>query len=348
MNRKGARTTMSGPQSHEPILSASPAPHRWWQTGRARVGAVAAVPLVGLLNDRLGGLMLLVTLVLLWRRNPWPKAGRVVATVVATALFGAVLPEQPASAPVPAAGAADAKPATRPSLIPSPSRTTPEATMPTVPEFTGDSLDVAFPRSRKRGFTVTYHDASDQKREVTARSLWKVCFQEPGGSPEEPTVDFAVVRRAEPCPRGEGKPVPWQMMPEVVWMTWRTAVPKVVGVGVPENRVHAEAAYSNDVLPADGEYDSWRVCGQDPAKGEPVTDEVRLVTLLLSSPGNGCPAPDRGRDAYLPDRDGDGDPDYLDPYPGVRDRTRLFPDGRPNGSGGSGGAWSVCRHTRWC
>ncbi|MFJ3583282.1 hypothetical protein ACIPPS_13760 [Streptomyces sp. NPDC090127] len=347
---------MSGPRHPAPPTSA--APPRWWQTGAARVVAVVAVPLLGLVNDRLGAVMLLVALVLLWWRGPWPKAGRVVATVVAMALFGAVLPEQPqpAADPVRASGPADAEPAVRPTSFPGASRTTPPATMPAVPDFTGDSLDVAFPRSRRKGFTVTYHDASDQRREVTARSLWKVCFQDVGGSPEEPTVDFAVVRRAEPCPASEGTGVPWPVMPEVVRTTWRTAVPKVVAAGVPEKRLRAEAAYRNDVLPAEGEYDDWRVCRQDPTEGEPVTDEVWTVTLSLSSPGNGCPAPDRGRDASLPDRDDDGDPDYLDPYPGDRDRTRLFPDGRPSdldGSGGSsggsgGGAGGLCRHTRWC
>ncbi|MBC2902294.1 hypothetical protein [Streptomyces cupreus] len=341
---------MSGPQ--RPVPPTPPTPRRWWQTGGARVGAVVAVPVLGLLNDRLGGLMLLVALTLLWWRNPWPKKGRFVATVVAMALFGAVLPEQPT--PAPTAGSAHVTPPARPSYVPGAARTTPEATMPTLPDFTGDSLDVAFPRSRKKGFTVAYRDASEQKREVTARSLWKVCFQQVGGTPEEPTVDFAVVRREEPCPRYEGRAVPWPVMPEVVWKTWRAAVAKVVAAGVPEDRLHADTAYLNDVLPAEGEYDDWRVCVQDPAEGDPVTDEVYLVTLSLSSPDHGCPAPDRGRDAYLPDRDDDGDPDYLDPYPDDRNRTRLYPDGRPSGSDGSGSSsgggdgWSICHHTRWC
>ncbi|MFD7976518.1 hypothetical protein [Streptomyces sp. NPDC059071] len=350
---------MPGPESHEPPLSASPASRPWWQTGAARVGAIVLTPLLGLVNDRLGGVMLLVTLVLLWWRNPWPKAGRVVATIAATALFGSVLPDPPATAPAPAAGSAAAKPTTRPGL-PGTSRTTPAApasTMPTLPDFTGERLDVAFPKSRRKGYTVISHDASDARREVTGRSLWKVCFQTAGGTSGQPVVDFGVVLRGERCPRGEGRPVPWPVMPEVVWMTWRTAVPKVVAAGVPEKRLRAEVAYLNDRLPAEGEYDDWRVCVQDPAEGARVTDEVRLVTLSLSAPGNGCPQPDRGRDAYLPDRDDDGDPDYLDPYPGDPNRTRLFPDGRPGGSGGttggsSGGSdgdgWSVCRHTRWC
>lgn len=126
------------------------------------MGAVLAVPLVAWVNDRLGGVMLLVALVLLWWRNPWPKAGRVVASVVAAALLGAVLPDQPATTPARAEGAADAKPTLRPYRAPTPFRT-PEPTTPTVPDFTGDSLDVAFPRSRRLGLTVTCHDASDQK-----------------------------------------------------------------------------------------------------------------------------------------------------------------------------------------
>lgn len=353
---------MSGSPSSAPLPPAS-SPSPWWRTGTARVVAIAAVPLAGLLNDRLGSVTLLVALVLLWWRSPWPKRGRFVASVVAAALLGAVLPDRPAPAPDRAAGAAaraDAKPMASPSRFPGfprPSRTTPEPTMPTVPDFTGDSLDIAFPRSRRLGLTVRYHDASDGKRRVEGRSLWKVCFQKTSGTPGDPAVDFAVVRDEEPCPPAEGRPVPWPRMPEVVWMTWRTAVAEVVGAGVPEDRLYAEAAYLDDVLPAEGAYEKWRVCRQDPAEGEPVTDEVRAVTLSLTAPGTGCPDPDRGRDARLPDRDGDGDPDRLDPYPGDRDRTRLHPDGRPSGSdswggsggsGGSGGGWSPCRHTRWC
>ncbi|MEV7676428.1 PASTA domain-containing protein [Streptomyces sp. NPDC088752] len=306
------------------------------------------------MNDRLGGVALLIALFLLWRRNPWPRSGRVVASFVAMALFGAVLPEQPADSPAQAANAGAAKPPARPSRFPTASQTTAEATMPAVPDFTGDSLDVAFPKSRRKGFTVIYHDASDQRREVRARSLWKVCFQVTGGSPGEPIVDFGVVRREEPCPEAEGKTVPWRKMPDVMGLTWRAAVPKVTAAGVPESDVHAEAAYLNDTLPREGEYDHWRVCRQDPASGVPLTDEVYLVRLALSSSDHGCPDPDRGGDAYLPDRDDDGDPDYLDPHPHDRNRTRLYPNGIPGGtgstgsSGGSGDGWHICRHTRWC
>ncbi|MET8509104.1 hypothetical protein ABZV60_31395 [Streptomyces sp. NPDC004787] len=347
---------MSGPQSHDSSPSPASAPGPWWQTGAARVGAIAAVPLLGLVNDRLGGVALLVALVLLWWRNPWPRAGRIVATVAALALLGAVLPDQPGDTPDRAANAGAAKPPAGPGGSPTAARATPEATMPPLPDFTGDSLDVAFPKARRKGFAVLQHDASDQGREVTGRSLWKVCFQVTGGSPEEPIVDFGVVRREEPCPAAEGKTVPWPKMPDVVGLTWRAAVPKVTAAGVPEEDVRAEAAYLNDRLPEEGQYEDWRVCRQDPASGDPLTDDVYSVRLALSSPAHGCPAPDRGRDAYLPDRDDDGDPDYLDPYPRDRHRTRLFPNGIPDatsgGSGSSGGGdgdgWHLCRHTRWC
>ncbi|XIE81214.1 hypothetical protein AB6O49_31780 [Streptomyces sp. SBR177] len=233
------------------------------------MGAIAAVPLLGLVNDRLGGVALLVALVLLWWRNPWPRAGRIVATVAAMALLGAVLPDQPRDTPGRAANAGAAKPPAGPGGSPTPSRATPEATMPALPDFTGDSLDLAFPKSRRKGFTVLQHDASDQGREVTGRSLWKVCFQVTGGSPEEPIVDFGVVRREEPCPAAEGATVPWPKMPDVVGLTWRAAVPKVTAAGVPEEDVRAEAAYLNDRLPEEGEYEDWRVCRQDPASGDP-------------------------------------------------------------------------------
>ncbi|MFJ5776876.1 hypothetical protein [Streptomyces sp. NPDC093094] len=347
-------TAMSGSPQHEP--PASPAPLPWWRTNAARVGAVVAVPLVGLVNDRLGAVVLLFALVLLWYPSSWPKPVRFVASVAALGLFNAVVPDQPAKDPQPAAGSARTTPAPTASLFALPSPSAPEATMPTLPDFTGKSLDLAFPKSVRRGFTVDYHDASDQKRAVTHRSLWKVCFQRTGGTPEEPTVDFAAVDRDEPCPPADGEAVPWPVMPDVVGTAWPAAVAEVVAAGVPEDLLRADTAYRNDTLPVEGEYDDWRVCVQDPAGGDPVTDDVYLVKLFLSSPGNGCPEPDRGSDARLSDRDDDGDPDYLDPYPDQHDRTRLFPDGRPGDSSGSGGSsggsdgdgWSVCRHTRWC
>ncbi|WP_406858760.1 hypothetical protein ABZO31_00250 [Streptomyces sp. HUAS MG47] len=73
--------------------------------------------------------------------------------------------------------------------------------------------------------------------------------------------------------------VPWTKMPDVLGLTWRAAVPKVAAAGVPEGDVHAEAAYLNDTLPREGEYDDWRVCRQDPASVDPLTDEVYVVSL---------------------------------------------------------------------
>lgn len=149
-------------------------------------------------------------------------------------------------------------------------------------------------------------------------------------------------------------------MPDLVWKTWRAARAEVVALGVRPDRVRARAAYLNDTLPAEGEYDDWRVCAQDPAAGTAVRPDDR-AELRLTAEKNGCPEGDRGTAAAakLPDGDDDGDPDYRDPFPGDRHRTSAFPDGIPGsgGSGGSGdgssggsggGGWSPCRHTRWC
>ncbi|MFK0259341.1 PASTA domain-containing protein [Streptomyces sp. NPDC090445] len=314
-----------------------------------------AAPLLGALDERLGAMALVAALVVLWRGNPWPRGGKIAATAAAMALLGAVVPDQSRPATAAHPSAKDAKPAkTSPAFRPTPSAS---PTMPTerVRGFVGERLDTAFGRSRKSGYSVTYHDASSQGRAVTARSLWTVCFQrpEPGSTVVEKTVEFGAVRTGEPCPERDGQAVPWPKMPDVVGKTWPTARAEVVAVGVPERRVHAEAAYRNDVLPAEGEYDEWRVCRQDPAKDAELRNDT-WVKLSLSSPENGCPDPDRGTAVYLPDRDGDGDPDYRDPHPGDRNRDTVFPNGRPRDTGGSSDGdsdrhgWSPCRHTRWC
>ncbi|MFF7685979.1 PASTA domain-containing protein [Streptomyces syringium] len=337
-------------------------PRRWWRTNRARVGCVAAVPLLGLVEPRLGGAVLIVALVLLWWGNPWPKAGRIVASVAAMGLLGAVVPDPPKEA-VARDTVADAKAAdTKRSRGAVPGTTaTPAATHPPAADYRGQSLDVAYGRARKAGFLVTSHDASEKDKFVRGRSLWTVCFQEPDRTATRPALDFGVVPKGAPCPKEDGRPIPWPTMPELVWKTWRTARAEVVALGVPTERVEARKAYRNDTLPEAGEYDDWRVCAHDPAEGEKVTGDTR-VTLYLSSRDNGCPEPDRGTGTTvdLPDRDGDRDPDYRDPFPDDRDRDTRFPNGIPRlgdsggaggssgSSGGSHGGWSVCRHTRWC
>ncbi|MEU3448338.1 PASTA domain-containing protein [Streptomyces thermolilacinus] len=358
---------MSGPRTTgSPAPPDGPAPrdpsHRpWWRTNRARAGFVAAVPPLGLIAPGLGVAALVAALVLVWRGSPWPRAGKVAATVGAMALLGSVMPEpEDAGKRETAADARPAKPSplAPPTSLPSPPGPSQPPERP-LPDLRGERLDVAYSKAGKRGYTVAYHDASDEGRDIMARSLWTVCFQETGGEPGHRTVDFAAVHTGDPCPASDGAPMPWPVMPELVWKTWKTARAEVLALGVDEDRLRADEAYVNDSLPDEGEYGHWRVCRHDPAEGAKIPDDA-WVTLYLSSPDNGCPEPDRGTgsDAALPDRDGDGDPDYRDPYPGDRKRTSDWPGGFPGGSsggspggstgGGDGGGWSPCRHTRWC
>ncbi|MBZ6477925.1 PASTA domain-containing protein [Streptomyces griseocarneus] len=360
----GPHTT---PAPSEPPRAPGDMPRRrWWRTNRARVGIAAAIPALGLLEPRLGGLALIAALIVVWWDTPWPKAKKVAATVAAAALLGAVLPDPPKEAARDTVADAKAGGTKRsrgvmPNASAAPSASgTPEATEPAAPDYRGQSLDVAYGRATKAGFTVTYHDASEKTAFVRGRSLWTVCFQKAGRkNGVRPALDFAVGKKGAPCPKEDGLPVPWPTMPELVWKTWRTARTEVVALGVRSDHVQARAAYRNDTLPDEGEYDDWRVCAHDPAEGAKLPGDTR-VTLYLSTQDNGCPEPDRatGTSVNLPDRDDDGDPDYRDPFPGDRDRNTAFPDGIPHlgdsgGSGGSsggshGGGWSVCRHTRWC
>ncbi|MFH8729850.1 Stk1 family PASTA domain-containing Ser/Thr kinase [Streptomyces termitum] len=356
---------MSGPSTPVPPPPAAgpDAPAPWWRTSPARLVAVAAVPLLGALDERAGFVMLLIALVLLWRGDAWPTRGKVFGTVAAAALLGGVLPAQPRSGADPAASSeGTARPAVSApafgATVPATAPATPAVPVEKMTDFVGKRLDVAFSRSRKRGHEVRYHDASAEAREVSARSLWTVCFQTPAPGTvmtANGVVEFGAVRTGEPCPAREGGAVPWPRMPDLVGKTWPAARTAALALGVPEWRVRAEAAYLNDRLPDEGAYDDWRVCRQEPGEGSEVREDDG-VTLSLSSPENGCPDPDRGHAVRLPDRDGDGDPDYRDPYPRDRNRDTSFPDGRPHyggsdGSSGGGsdrGGWSPCRHTRWC
>ncbi|MEV4442776.1 PASTA domain-containing protein, partial [Streptomyces sp. NPDC049577] len=237
----------------------------------------------------------------------------------------------------------------------------PGPTTPPAPDYRGRRLDVAYAKATRAGYSVTQHDASKDRKAVTARSLWTVCFQQASsGTGARPALDFGVVHTGDPCPKKDGDPIPWPVMPELVWKTWPTARAQVVALGIPEGHVQARAAYRNDTLPDEGAYDDWRVCAHDPAEGRQVPRDTR-VTLYLSSRDNGCPDPARATGAAvdLPDRDDDGDPDYRDPFPGDHDRNTAFPDGIPRGSDDSDGSGdssggshrhghSVCPHTRLC
>ncbi|MEV7241503.1 hypothetical protein AB0N92_09670 [Streptomyces sp. NPDC093248] len=346
--------------SHPPAPPTPPHP-RWWLTSRARVGLVLAVPLLGLVNQFLGFFVLVLAIVLIWKDNPWEKAAKVVATIAATALLGAVVPDPQGKDAGGTVARADGKGTAHgraldavTSASPSPSPTA--KPRPRAADYRGLRLDKAREKAEAAGFGVGDHNASDDGKSIWMRSNWTVCFQKTGWTwSDTKTIDFGAVQTGAPCPEEDGGAVPWPKMPDLVWKTWKTARKEVVDLGVPADHVLADTAYVNDTLPDEGDYDDWRVCVTDPSADSDVTLDA-WVTLGLTDPRNGCPKSDRedGDRPSLPDRDDDGDPDYHDPFPGDRNRDSTFPNGLPRGSDGSGGSsgdddrdWN-CPHTRWC
>ncbi|MEV4945624.1 hypothetical protein [Streptomyces sp. NPDC053755] len=351
---------------HRPPAPSHPSPdpaaprNRWWSTIRARIGFLLAVPVLGLISPYLGFAVMVVAIVLVWNDGSWRKGVKVTATVAAFALFGSVAPDRPAGGTQGTAARPDGKAAGGAGTMGIPARTSPSPSptakpRPAAKDYRGMSLDDAREAAEAAGFGVDEHDASDEDKSIMMRLNWTVCFQRTGWtSSGTKTIDFGAVKKGAPCPREDGGAIPWPRMPDLVWKTWKTAHKEVTALGtVPADHIMASAAYVNDQLPDKGEYDDWRVCVTDPAKGRDVTVAM-WVTLELTHPDNGCPHPD-GQDGdrpRLPDRDDDGDPDYHDPFPGDRHRDSTFPDGPQGGSGGSsdgdgGGGWN-CPRTRWC
>ncbi|MFG2746213.1 hypothetical protein ACGFY0_39910 [Streptomyces chartreusis] len=345
--------------SRPPVLAT-----RWWLTTPGRIGFLLAVPLFGLVNQYLGFLVLVAAIVLVWKDSPWQKGVKVAATIGAMALLGAVLPDPPQDgAATDSVAQVDAKGETRgrsntASASPSPGeqQERPSESPPRAPDYRGLRLDKARDKAEADGFGVGEHDASDQDKSIMMRSNWTVCFQKTGRTyGDTKTIDFGAVQTGAPCPEADGGAIPWPRVPDLVWKTWKTAQKEVLDLDVvPDHHLRADTAYGNDQLPDEGEYDDWRVCVTDPAKGADVTLDT-WVTLELTDPDNGCPDPDRGQGGTvdLPDRDDDGDPDYHDPFPGDRNRDSNFPNGLPDSSGSSGGGssggggWN-CPGTRWC
>jgi hypothetical protein len=318
---------------------------------------------LGLISPFLGFAVMVVAIVLVWNDTSWSKGVKVAATVAAFALLGSVAPDQPEHQTSGTAAPADRKAAVGAGTVDIPAQTAPTSSpsptsrpRPAAKDYRGMSLDDAREAAEAAGFGVDEHDASDEDKSIMMRLNWTVCFQRTGWtSSGTRTIDFGAVKKGAPCPREDGGAIPWPTMPDLVWKTWRTAHKEVAALGtVPADHIMASTAYVNDQLPDEGEYDDWRVCVTDPAKGGDVTVDMG-VTIGLTHPDNGCPDPGRddGDRPSLPDRDDDGDPDYHDPFPGDRRRTSSYPDGLPGGSGdssdgsGGGGGWN-CPRTRWC
>ncbi|MFF7330369.1 PASTA domain-containing protein [Streptomyces sp. NPDC008150] len=296
------------PNSPEPPPGGptSSTPPRWRTTGVA-VGLVPLVAVAGVWSVPIALLLLVAALAAVWSLPPWRRSARFGASLAALVLLpaGAVLGGRLVVLPD-AGPAGDAKPEGAPAASAAPA-----------PDYVWRPLDSAESAATVAGFDTAHHDASDRDRVIVAPEDWTVCFQTPGrtGTDARPGLDFAAVRHDEECPRRDGLPVPGSppragqqasgaTMPDLTGGTWSAAVTTLTGLGIARDAVTAAPRYANDPVPA-AEFDTWRVCGQSPARGAAVAAPA-AVKLTLAAPAAGCGA----RGDRLPDRDGDGRPDY--------------------------------------
>ncbi|MDX3522407.1 PASTA domain-containing protein [Streptomyces scabiei] len=185
----------------------------------------------------------------------------------------------------------------------------------------GKSVDKALKRARQSGLSVAVHDASNQ--DEAPGGDWTVCFEKATLS----KVDFAAVPDGAPCPKKDGRRLPWPKMPNVKGITYAKAVEKLRdAIG----DVDIEAAYKDEVAydtdNEDGDYANWKVCFQSVKAGTALPYEPD-VTLHAVEKGEACPS---SKGLY---KDPTNDPDYVDP-------DYVDPDdgwsGDDSSSGGSG------------
>ncbi|WP_052771506.1 PASTA domain-containing protein [Streptomyces scabiei] len=184
----------------------------------------------------------------------------------------------------------------------------------------GKSVDRASKRAKQSGLSVAVHDASN--RDEAPDGDWTVCFEKATLS----KVDFAAVPDGAPCPKKDGRRLPWPKMPNVKGITYAKAVEKLRdAVG----DVDIEAAYKDEVADdtdnEDGDYANWKVCFQSVKAGTVLPYEPD-VTLHAVEKGEACPS---SKGLY---KDPTNDPDYVDPDDGW--------SGDDSSSGGSGGSGS--------
>ncbi|MGW4196467.1 PASTA domain-containing protein [Streptomyces sp. NPDC005004] len=309
-----------------PYTPAPPPPppvRPWWKTTPAGLGLLAAVALIGAFSFPLGFLALIATVALLWFLPPWrwfAKLGAGVGAFVLLAIgaaAGGQLDDTTART--------DAKPSAVRTHLPStePSRQRTNEPAPP-PSYRGKPLDRAETEARAAGYTAAHHDASADHRAIVVRAGWVVCFQSATGGSGRRSIAFAAVKSGERCPEKDGARIPRPVMPDLRGRTWRAAAGELTDLGVSGEALRAQSHYMNDALP-EGDYGTWRVCDQNPAKGDEITAEV---TLQLASPKAGCAR----EGSYLGDKDDDGVPDYRDHSD---DRVRSATTG--GAAGGSGG-----------
>lgn len=153
---------------------------------------------------------------------------------------------------------------------------------PVIADYSGRSLAEAEKRTRSVGFTTARHDASTENRAIHNSANWSVCFQD--ADMARMTIDFAAAKSGEPCPKEDGGPLAWPMMPDVVGATYVSAVKSLTHAGIPLGRVTLDDVYLDVDAPTVEEAaengNEWHVCFQSP-DGKKQVDSATEVRLDL-------------------------------------------------------------------
>jgi hypothetical protein len=190
----------------------------------------------------------------------------------------------------------------------------------------GETVDTALERVQRTGLSTAVHDASDQ--DETPGGNWTVCFEKSTLS----KVDFAAVPHGAPCPKKDGKRIPWPKMPNVKGTTYTQAIEKL---GDRAGDVVIEAVYedekAHDTDNESGDYASWKVCFQSIKAGKSLEAEPEIVLHAVEN-GDACPS---AKGLY---KDPTNDPDYVAPVPdpGPKADSDIGSSEDDDSSGGSG------------
>ncbi|UGQ11963.1 hypothetical protein LO772_35290 [Yinghuangia sp. ASG 101] len=253
-----------------------PVPFRpWWARTPAILGALALVALLSAMHIGLGLLAMIAAIVAVWMLAPWHIAARIGATLGAFVLLsigaGATgqLDEKDKDKTATASAESSHTPGTTPPASPI---VFPSATPPVpIGDFVGQPLDAAEQQASSSGYAAGHHDASDEHRQIPVTAEWTVCFQRADDTAR--TVEFAAVRKGEPCTKQDGGPL-WPLMPAVVGSTYNAAVETIKQAGIDPARVTVDDVYLDVAAPSAAEVarsgDEWRVCFQQPSAGEKV------------------------------------------------------------------------------
>ncbi|MFD8913494.1 hypothetical protein [Streptomyces sp. NPDC059575] len=202
---------------------------------------------------------------------------------------------------------------------------TPEVMTSQVSSTLADATGVA----EKHGYDVSAHDASD--KDASPGDDWTVCFEKYTYD----SVEFAAVTSNAPCPKADGRPIPWPAMPTAVGGTYAHAVKTVAKATTGD--ITVKASYKDedvdDSQTSEGDYDDWKVCFQTPAPGTRLVGD-RDVTLWLTE--SHCPA---AKGTY---KDRTNDPNYTPPSHSSGSGSSSSASSASGGSSSSTGGATTC------